>query len=104
LPVGSVRASGVGGADQAEELERHRLKSWIEAAKKRLHYNVLAIALANKLAGSPEAFLRTGETSRRPNLPAQSRNDVTPHPSTRRGLREDEKRWRIGLPGACERQ
>src|ERR1700694_994829 len=26
------------------------LKSWIEAAKKRLHYNVLAIALANKLA------------------------------------------------------
>ena len=27
-----------------------RLKSWIEAAKKRLHHNVLAIALANKLA------------------------------------------------------
>jgi hypothetical protein len=21
---------------------------------------------------------------------------------TRRGLREDEKRWRFGLPGACE--
>ena len=30
--------------------ERHGLKSWIEAAKKRLHPNVLAIALANKLA------------------------------------------------------
>jgi len=30
--------------------ERHGLKSWIEAAKKRLHRNVLAIALANKLA------------------------------------------------------
>jgi transposase len=30
--------------------ERHGLKSWIEAAKKRLHHNVLAIALANKLA------------------------------------------------------
>src|SRR5450759_3523647 len=29
---------------------RHGLKSWIEAAKKRLHPNVLAIALANKLA------------------------------------------------------
>ena len=29
--------------------ERYGLKSWIEAAKKRLH-NVLAIALANKLA------------------------------------------------------
>jgi len=30
--------------------ERHGLKPWIEAAKKRLHHNVLAIALANKLA------------------------------------------------------
>src|SRR6201989_2833708 len=30
--------------------ERHGLKRWIEAAKKRLHRNVLAIALANKLA------------------------------------------------------
>ena len=30
--------------------KRHGLKSWIEAAKKRLHHNVLAIALANKLA------------------------------------------------------
>ena len=26
------------------------MKSWIEAAKQRLHRNVLAIALANKLA------------------------------------------------------
>src|SRR5881227_1638088 len=30
--------------------ERHGLKPWIEAGKKRLHRNVLAIALANKLA------------------------------------------------------
>jgi len=30
--------------------ERHGLKPWLEAAKKRLHHNVLAIALANKLA------------------------------------------------------
>src|SRR6202041_1829373 len=30
--------------------ERHGLKHWIEAAKKRMHRNVLAIALANKLA------------------------------------------------------
>jgi transposase len=30
--------------------ERHGLKPWIEAAKKRLHHNVLVIALANKLA------------------------------------------------------
>ena len=27
--------------------QRHGLKPWIEAAKKRLHHNVLAIALAN---------------------------------------------------------
>jgi transposase len=33
-----------------KQWERYGLKSWIEAAKKRLHYNVLAIALANKLA------------------------------------------------------
>jgi len=30
--------------------ERHGLMQWIAAAKKRLHHNVLAIALANKLA------------------------------------------------------
>lgn len=30
--------------------ERHGLKTWIESARKRLHRNVLAIALANKLA------------------------------------------------------
>jgi transposase len=30
--------------------ERYGLKTWIEAARKRLHRNVLAIALANKLA------------------------------------------------------
>lgn len=30
--------------------ESHGLKPWIEAAKKRLHRNVLAIAVANKLA------------------------------------------------------
>jgi transposase len=30
--------------------ERYGLKAWIETAKRRLHHNVLAIALANKLA------------------------------------------------------
>ena len=30
--------------------DRYGLKAWIDAAKKRLHHNVLAIALANKLA------------------------------------------------------
>ena len=39
--------------------ERHGLKPWIEAAKKRLHHNVLAIALANKLARTPKADFET---------------------------------------------
>jgi len=30
--------------------ERYGLKPWLETAKKRLHHNVLAVALANKLA------------------------------------------------------
>ena len=40
--------------------ERHGLKSWIETAKKRLHHNVLAIALANKLARIAWAVLNKG--------------------------------------------
>ena len=42
--------------------ERHGLRSWIEAAKKRLHHNVLAIALANKLARIAWAVLARGRT------------------------------------------
>ena len=53
--------------------EGHELRPWIEAAKKRLHHNVLAIALANKLARIARgAFLLMVEPSRRtaraPNL------------------------------------
>jgi transposase len=33
-----------------KDWDRYGLKAWIDAAKKRLHRNVLAIALANKLA------------------------------------------------------
>jgi transposase len=40
--------------------DRYGLKSWIEAAKKRLHHNVLAIALANKLARIAWAVLHEG--------------------------------------------
>jgi transposase len=55
--------------------ERYGLKPWIEAAKKRLHHNVLAIALANKLARIAWAVLnkerkfeciRTNKMSPRP--------------------------------------
>ena len=40
--------------------ERYGLKGWIEAARKRLHHNVLAIALANKLARITWAVLAKG--------------------------------------------
>jgi len=40
--------------------ERYGLKSWIDAASKRLHHNVLAIALANKLARIAWAVLAKG--------------------------------------------
>jgi transposase len=35
---------------RSKNWERYGLKAWIEAARRRLHRNVLAIALANKLA------------------------------------------------------
>src|SRR5881296_3547449 len=41
---------------------RYGLKPWIEAAKKRLHHNVLAIALANKLARIAWSVLARGRT------------------------------------------
>ena len=49
--------------------ERYGLKQWITAAKRRLHPNVLAIALANKLARIAWAVLskdceKTDETPR----------------------------------------
>ena len=40
--------------------EGHGLKPWIDAAKKRLHRNVLAIALANKLARIAWSVLARG--------------------------------------------
>ena len=40
--------------------ERYGLKSWLEAASKRLHHNVLAIALANKLARIAWSVLACG--------------------------------------------
>jgi transposase len=58
-----------------KDWDRYGLKTWIEAAKKRLHHNVLAIALANKLARIAWAVLnkernfecvRTAATSSRP--------------------------------------
>jgi len=42
--------------------ERYGLKPWIEAAKRRLHRNVLAIALANKLARIAWSVLARGRS------------------------------------------
>ena len=58
-----------------EQWERYGLKSWIEAAKKRLHHNVLAIALANKLAPSPgRSSTRAAPSST--SRPTQQRPDL----------------------------
>ena len=40
--------------------ERYGFKGWLEAARKRLHRNVLAIALANKLARIAWSVLARG--------------------------------------------
>ena len=56
--------------------ERHGLKPWIEAAKKRLHHNVLAIALANKLARIAWAVLNRGG-----NFEYAKTNAMTPQPA-----------------------
>jgi transposase len=48
------------GKLKPEHWERYGLRSWIEAAQKRLHRNVLAIALANKLARIAWAVLHKG--------------------------------------------
>ena len=53
--------------------ERHGLKPWIESAKKRLHHNVLAIALANKLARIAWAVLNKGR-----NFECARTNAMTP--------------------------
>jgi hypothetical protein len=52
--------------------ERYGLKSWIEAAKKRLHHNVLAIALANKLA---RVLTREDETTMEDRSSRRMRSD-----------------------------
>jgi transposase len=56
--------------------ERYGLKGWIEAAKKRLHHNVLAIALANKLARIAWAVLARGR-----GFEVTRSNDLSPQPA-----------------------
>jgi transposase len=56
--------------------ERHGLKPWIDAAKKRLHHNVLAIALANKLARIAWSVLAHGR-----NFEARKTDDTVAQPA-----------------------
>jgi transposase len=56
--------------------QRHGLKPWIEAAKKRLHRNVLAIALANKLARIAWSVLARGR-----GFEASTINDTATQPA-----------------------
>lgn len=56
--------------------ERYGLKSWIEAARKRLHHNVLAIALANKLARITWAVVAKGRDFEMTRM-----NDASPQPA-----------------------
>ena len=55
-----VQAAWVVLVKLGKKWQRYGLSAWIEAAKKRLHHNVLAIALANKLARIAWAVLYKG--------------------------------------------
>src|SRR6266536_4065022 len=89
--------------------ERYGLKSWIEAAKKRLHHNVLAIALANKLARIAWASTRDAPSSasrrrrRRPDLPDPRAvlGAVKAQPGSGRARRQDSPT--AGLDGPFAR-
>src|SRR5262245_22352306 len=78
--------------------DRHGLKPWLEAAKKRLHHNVLAIALANKLACIAWSVLARGRVFEASRIQLRNQRVVKTSylPRSARGL---ETRWRIGLPG-----
>ena len=66
LPARPVRAGGMGRSCKVKpkRWQGHGLRPWIEAAKKRLHHNVLAIALANKLARIAWSVLAHGRSLR----------------------------------------
>src|ERR1700704_6405782 len=65
--------------------ERHGLKPWIEAAKKRMHPNVLAIALANKLARIAWAVLAKGRAFELTRTDDAGVRPACPSPRARRG-------------------
>jgi transposase len=82
---------------------RHGLKPWLQAAKKRLHHNVIAIALANKLARIAWSVLAHGRAFKTSNIQVAGSFNATRRSHLPAEVCERMKtRWRIGLPGACE--
>ena len=75
--------------------ERHGLKPWIEAARKRLHHNVLAIALPINSPASPGAswpmtgHSRRGRSIRPRTNPLDSYSTPTATENGKRGARDD---------------
>lgn len=91
--------------------ERYGLRSWIEAAQKRLHHNVLAIALANKLAriacavlnkGRAFESVKTSEMASRPPDPRAELGAVKAQPDSGIARREDSTT--ADLEGPCARR
>jgi hypothetical protein len=81
--------------------EGHGLKPWIEAAKKRLHHNVLAIALANKLARIAWSVLAQAfEANKLQSCCVIILEQLKYLPAE--VCERMKTRWRFGLPGACE--
>ena len=76
-PGGKVAAFRI----KPKSWERHGLKPWIEAANKRLHRNVLAIALANKLARIAWSVLARGRAFevRKVDSRHRYRQELNPH-------------------------
>jgi transposase len=71
-----VQAAWVVLVKLGKKWERYGLRSWIEAAKKRLHHNVLAIALANRLARIAWAVLHKGRA-----FECVKTDDIAPRPA-----------------------
>src|ERR1700754_1131660 len=69
LPASSVRAGGVGRADQTEDRGASRAQALARGGQERLHHNVLAIALANKLARIAWSVLARGRGFEASKLP-----------------------------------
>ena len=60
LPRFSAKSAWRGDAGH-REAPRHRIEAWIHAHRDRLHANVLAVAVANKLARVAWAMMASGE-------------------------------------------